>query len=93
MKNGAKKKKKQVKYVDDGRTIVDMSGVSGVRPLGGTPGTGKGAPRRTREGNTLKDQAKTYFSAVKKMFIPMLITMAAISVIFLLLYVVFSLAT
>ncbi len=63
-----KKKKKKTVYVDDGRTVADMSGLYGQRSRGA-----KG---------TVKDQARTYFEAMKMMFIPMLVTIGIISVAF-----------
>ena len=80
-----KKKKKQKRvYVDDGRTIVDMSAVGKGIPLN----NGDLAPRAS-----FKEQAKTYFSAVKRMLLPMLATMGAITVAFALLYLVLELAS
>ena len=74
-----KKKKKKVTYVDDGSTIFDMSGVGGGRPSG----IGKG---------TAKERFATYMKAVKQMFVPMLVTMAAISIVFGIVYLLLTLA-
>lgn len=81
-----KKNKKKVKYIDDGRTIADMSGTS--RPnvlLGGTSGgfNSKGGRRAS-----LKDQAKTFFGAMRMMFIPMLITMGIMTLAFGIMYII-----
>ncbi len=73
-----KKKKEKVKYIDDGRTIADMSGVSGGRRFESTAKS------------SLKDQAKTFFAAMKMMFVPMLVTMGIISVAFLLVWLFLS---
>jgi hypothetical protein len=81
-KNKNKKKKKTV-YIDDGRTIVDMSALGTGRPLGNSDL----APRAS-----FKEQAKTYFGTVKRMILPMLATMGAITVAFALLYLVLELA-
>ncbi len=75
-----KKKKEKITYIDDGRTISDMSGTSGgfmpspkkkkqktASPLGQTPW-------------------QTYKEAVKMMFKPMLFVIAMIGVVFLLTY-------
>ena len=79
-KDKKKKKKEKVTYVDDGRTLYDMSALGG-------------ANRGLRLGkSTLKDQAKTYFAAVRQMFIPMLVTIGAISVVFGILWVILTLA-
>ena len=75
-----KKNKEKVRYIDDGRTIVDMT------PLGSSGSL----PRLQR--STLKEQAKTYFSAVKMMLLPMFIVIAAICIIFGVLWLVFTFA-
>lgn len=75
----AKKKKEKVVYVDDGRTIADMSGVD--------------APRLSRSkyapGSTAKDKWNTYWNAVKMMFGPMMVTITALGVIYLIMWFVF----
>ena len=75
----SKKKKKKATYIDDGRTIADMSALGGTSKL----------PPLQR--SSLKEQAKTYFTTVKLMIIPMLIVMACICVVFGLLYLLLSL--
>ena len=82
-----KKQKKKTVYYDDGRTIADMSGLNGRKRDRGnaTPSFGKRA--------SLKEQAKTYFAAVKMMFVPMLTVMGAICVLFLILYIILELAS
>ncbi len=89
-----KEKKKRVKtvWVDDGRTIADMSGV----PRRGTGHSLSDAAPKRRQTQTekqfnksrpkWKDYLATYFDAVKMMFIPMLVVMAGICLIFLVLY-------
>ena len=79
MSSNNKKKKKKITYIDDGSTIYDMSAVGGKR----TSGVGKGTP---------KEQFATYMKAVKQMIIPMLITMAAITVVFGIAYLLLTLA-
>ena len=79
MSSNNKKKKKKITYIDDGSTIYDMSGVGGGRRTG----AGKG---------TAKEQFTTYMKAVKQMVIPMLITMAAITVVFGIAYLLLTLA-
>ena len=71
-----KKKKEKVIYIDDGRTIADMSGVSGSRLSQN--------PMRMRSG--FKDQWKTYWSAVRMMLKPMLVVIGIICVAYGLLY-------
>ena len=72
-------KKKKVKYIDDGRTIADMTTLSG----------GYNLPRLQR--SSFKQRAKTYFQTCRMMLLPMFIVMAAICVIFGILWLVFSL--
>ena len=69
MSKSKKKKKEKVTYIDDGRTIADMSGVRGYSK------TGK--PRAS-----LAEQSRTYLNAVKMMFVPMLVTLAVICLAF-----------
>ena len=70
-----KKKKEKVRYIDDGRTIADMSGISGVdRRYVGPKGS-------------LKEQARTYWNTVKMMFIPMMVTIGIICVVFLIMWI------
>ncbi len=78
---GKKKKKEKVIYVDDGRTIADMSGVS--RP---------GFSGRTKQYRaSFKEQWQTYFSAVKMMFKPMLIFIGILCAAYGLMYLLLRL--
>ena len=76
-----KKKKEKIVYVDDGRTIADMSGTS----RGGVflPPSQSGKRQKRLQ---FKEVFKTYLSAVKMMFVPMLIVLGAITLVYLLLY-------
>ncbi len=98
-KSDNKKKKKSV-YVDDGRTIADMSGLYGKKspdegssdgepPYRGDPGLF--GPYRPGHGP--KDWAKTYWNTVKTMFLPMLATIGIISVAFLVLWIILEIAS
>ena len=71
-------KKEKITYIDDGRTIADMSGISGPR-MG----------RRLGPGPRFKDVWNTYWSAVRMMLLPMLATIGAICVIFGILALIF----
>ena len=51
-----KKKREKTVWIDDGRTIADMSGVSGVDN------------KYTGPKGTFKDQLRTYWNTVKLMF-------------------------
>ena len=73
-----KKKKQKVKYIDDGRTIADMSRLSGVdKKYVGAKGT-------------LKDQAKTYWNTAKLMFVPMMVTIGIITAVFLIMWILLT---
>lgn len=80
---GKKKKKDRITYYDDGSTVSDMSAITG---------TGKGRNLNIDDDGSFKARFKTYTKAVKKMFVPMLVTMGAICIVFLLLYLIFELA-
>lgn len=79
---GIRKKKEKVVYVDDGRSLADMSGVS-------SPGL-SGRPSQYRA--SFKEQWQTYFSAVKMMLKPMLFVIAALCIAYGVLYLLLSLA-
>lgn len=74
------KKKEKVKYIDDGRTIADMSGLRTGPRLKSNP---------YRPPLKAKEVMKTYFAAVKMMFMPMLIVIVAICIIFMILRTIF----
>lgn len=74
------KKKEKVKYIDDGRTIADMSGLRNRPRLNSNP---------YRPPLKFKEVVKTYFSAVKMMFVPMLLVIVGICVIYMVLYALF----
>ena len=75
----AKNKKEKITYVDDGRTIADMSGISGNRN------------NWTKRGTTSspKEIWNTYWGAVKMMFKPMLVTIGFLCVAFLIVSLIF----
>ena len=74
-----KEKKEKPIYIDDGRTIVDMSGVSG------------GLPEWTKHGTTssVRDILRTYFSAVRMMLLPTLAIVGLLLVAFLIVALIF----
>ena len=74
-----KKKKEKVIYVDDGRTVADMSNVPGTRL----------SRDNWRSRSTAKEKWQTYWDAVKRMFGPMMIVICGICIIYMILYVVF----
>ena len=70
-KNTEKKKKQKVTYIDDGRTIADMSNLDGAR-----------RPNYQTGKSSFGDKWTTYWSAVKMMFVPMLIMIGILCVAF-----------
>ena len=74
------KKKEKIKYVDDGRTIADMSGTSRSNLLLGNGSLS--SPRGKRRAST-KEVWQTYWAAVKTMVFPMLVVMMIITAAFL----------
>lgn len=77
-KKEKKEKKEKIIYIDDGRTIADMSGLP---------------PRAawTKQGTTsrFKDIWRTYWQATKMMLIPTLVAVGFLVVIFLIISIVF----
>ena len=74
------KKKEKITYIDDGRTIADMSGVSSGPQLRRSPG-------RPHPG--FKAVWNTYWNAVKMMFMPMLAVICGLIIIYMILSFVF----
>ena len=73
-----KEKKEKVIYYDDNSTISDMSNVTGL----------KGKPRFTqtpKSQSTAKEKWKTYWAAVKMMFMPMCVVLLILIALFFLL--------
>ena len=79
----SKKKKDKITYIDDGRTIADLSGVSGSMRHSDRK---YGRPR-----SSAKEIWKTYLGAVKMMFVPMLVVICGIIIIYMILSFVFLL--
>ena len=79
-----KQKKEKIVYIDDGRTIADMSNVTGGFRHAQRP---KYVPPAS-----LKEQLKTYWNAMKMMFLPMLTVIGCLVLIFAIVLIVFSLA-
>ncbi|MBO5402736.1 MAG: hypothetical protein J6A85_06165 [Clostridia bacterium] len=81
-KDKKKAKKEKITYIDDGSSIADMSGVPARKSNLFSSNSYK--PR-----STLKEQFRTYIEACKMMFLPMLVVMGFICVLFLLLWFIF----
>lgn len=75
----SKDKKKKVKYIDDGRTVADMSGVGKRRP--------ERLERLDRPDSSFKAQWNTYWRTVKAMFLPMLVVLGIICIAFGIMYI------
>ena len=75
------KKKEKVQYIDDGRTLADMSNVGGRRLT-------KRNPARPRP--EAKEVWKTYWAAVKMMFGPMLVVIVGLIIVYMITYFIFS---
>jgi hypothetical protein len=82
-----KKKREKVVYVDDGRTIADMSGLPSRKKA-----FSDAAKRSPSPASTWRDKWATYWRSVKYMLLPMLFTLAIIAAAFGLLYLLLSLA-
>ena len=77
-----KEKKEKIRYYDDGRTIADMSGVTGGSRLYDHN------PYRHR--GFYKEAWKTYWNAVKMMIGPMIIFIAVLFATYLITWFVFA---
>lgn len=71
-------KKEKITYIDDGRTIADMSNVSG----------GMGW-KKSSSSSRFRDIWRTYWNAVKMMFLPMLVVIGFLIVAFLIMALIF----
>ena len=76
---GKQPKAPKPKYVDDGRTLADMSGVGGPRFH-----RSQHASRSTG-----KEKWDTYWAAVRMMFVPMLCFITGLIIIYMIVYAVF----
>ncbi len=74
------KKKEKIVWVDDGRTIADMSGVGGsMLPKPGGRSTG-----------SFKDKWNTYWAATKMMLLPTLVFAGALAAVYLVMLLLFK---
>ena len=73
-----KSNKKKTVYIDDGRTLADMSALGG----------GKQKAPKNEGGNSFKEQFKTFTDAQKAMLLPMLAVLGIIAIAFLLVYII-----
>ncbi len=93
-----KKKREKVIWIDDGRTVADMSNLptrgfgrslSDARPKKEMSETEK---QFYRSRPAWRDHLATYFAAVKMMILPMLATIGILSLAFLILYILAKMA-
>ena len=77
-KDKNKKKKEKVIYYDDNSTISDMSQVTGMHKKKSNSNPAPKPP------SSFKDQWRTYWSAVKKMILPMLGVLIILGLLYLL---------
>lgn len=74
-----KKKKEKIIYVDDGRTIADMSSVSGGSKFS-----------KTSTSSSFRDIWRTYWMATRMMLVPTLIAAGLIVVAFIIVLILFK---
>lgn len=74
-----KKKKEKIIYVDDGRSLADMSGISGGMHFS-----------KQNTVSSFKAQWNTYWGAVKMMFLPMLVIVGFLIVTYLIMSLIFG---
>lgn len=77
----AAKKKEKIIWVDDGRTIADMSGVPGSNPKTNSSTT----PSRYRA--SWREKMGTFFDAMGFMLLPTLAMVGLLAVAFLIVYI------
>ena len=77
-----KEKKEKVKYIDDGRSIADMSSL-GPRHMS----SGKGRPR-----STFKERWQTYWMAVRMMILPTIVVLGILALTYLIMYLALTAA-
>ncbi len=84
-KKEKKQKKEKIIYIDDGSTVSDMSAFGSKKPKDSVPYTDK----QDRPLPRWRQILHTYFDSMGMMFLPMLVFMGVIAVIFLILWLFF----
>lgn len=77
------KKKEKIVWVDDGRTVADMSGVGSA--LNSSPK----APKTVRAYSPLREKLRTFFDTMGFMLLPTLCIMALVAAAFLIFWLLF----
>lgn len=85
MAERSKKKKEKIVYIDDGRTIADMSGIS---RKGYTDPNAQKYGKPSRYHAPLKEQLRTFFDAMGFMLLPTLALVGMLIVVFLIMYII-----
>ena len=91
-----KKKKEKIIYVDDGRTLADMSNVSRTAVFLPQKFTDNGRRAERRQARkeyraSVKEQLATFFNAMKMMFLPMLAVIGCMVGVYLILQLLYML--
>lgn len=86
-----KEKKKKIKYIDDGSSLADMSGVGrgGKTQKDNNKRPGRGAKRERLARSSGKEIFRTYIESVKLMFLPMLVVLALLAFAFWMVYLMY----
>ncbi len=74
-----KKKKEKIVYIDDGRTVADMSSVTGGSKFS-----------KTSTSSSLGDIWRTYWMATRMMLVPTLLAAGLIIVAFIIVLILFK---
>ncbi|MBP3337810.1 MAG: hypothetical protein J6L69_00210 [Lachnospiraceae bacterium] len=74
-----KKKKEKITYIDDGRTIADMSSVSGGSKFS-----------KSGTSSSLRDIWRTYWMATKMMLVPTMFATGLIIIAFIIVLILFK---
>ena len=80
-----KPKKEKVTYIDDGRTIADMSGIS---RKGYTDPSSHRHGKPSRFHSPLREQLRTFFDAMGFMLLPTLVMVGLLIAAFLIVYLI-----
>ena len=82
MKDKKKKKKEKVTYIDDGRTLYEMSGTS-------KPGVflgGKNDNKNKKSKSTRREEFNTFVTTMRHMILPMFVVMGIITFAYVIMY-------
>ena len=83
MRDKDKKKKEKITYIDDGRTLADMSGVDA--------GMGKYFRSGTPSYSSFRDKVSTFWMAFRMMLLPTLAFAGGLALLYGLMYLIFKL--